>query len=252
MNKKLCLLITLLLLGFLNTFSQVGKAEKTISIQFSNLSLQAALNRFEQASGYTFFYDAEQVNLEQTVSMDVKQATVSKAVTELLKNTGLGFEIANLQITLFNKKAPAQQPKKEVRVTGVVSDDTGEPIIGANVTVQGTAIGAITDLNGHYTLNVPAGSTLVVSYIGYTNPASQSERCRQLRRSAKRRYQDAERSGGCGLWHAEESQPDRLCGIHQRRCFGEPRGGQCFRRIGRHDARCNNYPELWCSRCAIG
>ncbi|WP_373726454.1 carboxypeptidase-like regulatory domain-containing protein, partial [Bacteroides heparinolyticus] len=169
MNKKLCLLISLLLLSFLNVFSQTGKAEKTISIQFSNLSLQTALNRFEQASGYTFFYDAEQVNLQQTVSMNVKQATVSKAVTELLKNTGLGFEIANLQITLFNKKEPARQQKKEVRVTGVVSDDTGEPVIGANVLVQGTTIGAITDLDGRYMLNVPAGSTLIISYIGYTN-----------------------------------------------------------------------------------
>lgn len=180
MNKKLCLLISLLLLSFLNVFSQTGKAEKTISIQFSNLSLQAALNRFEQASGYTFFYDAEQVNLQQTVSMNVKQATVSKAVTELLKNTGLGFEIANLQITLFNKKEPARQQKKEVRVTGVVSDDTGEPIIGANVLVQGTTIGAITDLDGRYTLNVPAGSTLVISYIGYTN--------RQIRVNAAGNY----------------------------------------------------------------
>ncbi|WP_373822152.1 TonB-dependent receptor [Bacteroides heparinolyticus] len=169
MNKKLCLLISLLLLSFLNVFSQTGKAEKTISIQFSNLSLQTALNRFEQASGYTFFYDAEQVNLQQTVSMNVKQATVSKAVTELLKNTGLGFEIANLQITLFNKKEPARQQKKEVRVTGVVSDDTGEPVIGANVLVQGTTIGAITDLDGRYMLNVPTGSTLIISYIGYTN-----------------------------------------------------------------------------------
>lgn len=169
MNKKLCLLISLLLLSFLNVFSQTGKAEKTISIQFSNLSLQTALNRFEQASGYTFFYDAEQVNLQQTVSMNVKQATVSKAVTELLKNTGLGFEISNLQITLFNKKEPARQQKKEVRVTGVVSDDTGEPVIGANVLVQGTTIGAITDLDGRYMLNVPAGSTLIISYIGYTN-----------------------------------------------------------------------------------
>src|SRR3712207_4971439 len=144
MNKKLCLLISLLLLSFLNVFSQTGKAEKTISIQFSNLSLQAALNRFEQASGYTFFYDAEQVNLNQTVSMNVQQASVSKAVTELLKSTDLGFEIANLQITLFNKKSAAAQQKKEVRVTGVVSDDTGEPVIGANVLVQGTTIGAIT------------------------------------------------------------------------------------------------------------
>lgn len=169
MNRKTCLLIPLLLWGFLNVFSQNKSAEKTISIQFSNLPLQTALAELEKASGYTFFYDAGQVNLKQPVSVDAKQATISKAVTELLKNTGLGFEIANQQITLFNKKTSAEQQKKEVKVTGIVSDDTGQPVIGANVSAQGTTIGAITDLNGRYTLNVPAGSTLVVSYIGYTN-----------------------------------------------------------------------------------
>lgn len=56
-----------------------------------------------------------------------------------------------------------------IQVTGIVSDDTGQPVIGANVSAQDTTIGAITDLNGRYTLNVPAGSTLVISYIGYTN-----------------------------------------------------------------------------------
>ncbi|ADV42809.1 TonB-dependent receptor [Bacteroides helcogenes] len=169
MNKKLCLLFFTLLFSFINVFSQSEKIDKPISIQFSNLSLKEALNKFEQVSGYTFFYDAEQVNLKQTVSMNVKQATVGKAVTELLKNTDLGFEIANLQITLISKKASVAQQKKEVKISGIVSDDTGEPVIGANVSVQGTTIGAITDLDGRYTLNVPAGSTLIISYIGYIN-----------------------------------------------------------------------------------
>jgi len=53
-------------------------------------------------------------------------------------------------------------------ISGVVSDDTGEAIIGANVIVKGTTIGTITDLDGSYSLNLPSGSTVLeVSYLGY-------------------------------------------------------------------------------------
>lgn len=54
-------------------------------------------------------------------------------------------------------------------VTGVVKDATGETVIGVNVTVKGNAaLGAITDLDGKYSLNVPAQkSILVFSFIGY-------------------------------------------------------------------------------------
>jgi len=54
-------------------------------------------------------------------------------------------------------------------VGGTVSDDKGEPIIGANVKVKGAGGGVATDINGHFSIKVPAGaSTLVVSFIGYT------------------------------------------------------------------------------------
>ena len=54
------------------------------------------------------------------------------------------------------------------KVTGVVVDGTGEPVIGANVVVKGTTNGTITDFDGNYTIEgVPADGVLVISYIGY-------------------------------------------------------------------------------------
>lgn len=58
-----------------------------------------------------------------------------------------------------------QQTKK---VSGVVTDNTGEPILGANVVVKGTTEGTVTDMDGKYTLDVPNNATLSVSFIGYT------------------------------------------------------------------------------------
>lgn len=70
-----------------------------------------------------------------------------------------------LNLMLFSFVLFAQQP---VTVTGTVTEGaTGDPAIGVTVLVKGTAIGTVTDFDGHYTLNkVPANATIVFSYIG--------------------------------------------------------------------------------------
>src|SRR5690606_22926677 len=55
----------------------------------------------------------------------------------------------------------------DVLVSGTVTDNTGNPIPGVTVSVPGTTIGTATDINGNYSLNVPDGSSLVFSFIGF-------------------------------------------------------------------------------------
>ena len=64
---------------------------------------------------------------------------------------------------IFSASALAQNQT----VTGTVLDETGEPIIGATVTVKGTKTTTITDIDGNYKLSVPKGAKVVISYIGY-------------------------------------------------------------------------------------
>lgn len=67
-----------------------------------------------------------------------------------------------------------------IKVTGVVLDETGEPITGANVVEKGTTNGTITDINGSFTLSVGANSTLDISYIGYNKQEIKVEGRQQL------------------------------------------------------------------------
>ena len=55
------------------------------------------------------------------------------------------------------------------KISGLVKDATGEPIIGANVKVLGTTLGTITDLDGKFSLDVPSNAKLEISYLGYTS-----------------------------------------------------------------------------------
>lgn len=57
----------------------------------------------------------------------------------------------------------------QIKITGTVTDETKETVIGANITVKGTTIGTISDINGKYSIEVPnQKAILVFSFIGYT------------------------------------------------------------------------------------
>lgn len=55
----------------------------------------------------------------------------------------------------------------DIKCSGVVVDEQGEPIIGATVTLPGTSTATATDVDGHFTLLVPQGKKLNITYIGY-------------------------------------------------------------------------------------
>ena len=69
-------------------------------------------------------------------------------------------------LTAVTVSALAQS--EDITVSGTVVDKTGGPIVGASVIQKGTSNGAVTDLDGHFTVKVPKGSTLSISYIGFT------------------------------------------------------------------------------------
>ncbi len=68
----------------------------------------------------------------------------------------------------YAEPLPLAAPQAETgTITGVVIDSEGEPLIGATVQVKGTSTGAATDIDGRFSLNVPIGGELQISYVGY-------------------------------------------------------------------------------------
>ena len=110
-----------------------------------------------------------------------KQSKMTKNESKLLSIQGIAKASAFcLLLSAFSVNAAMAAPapagtvdevmavQQGKKVTGVVVDGTGEPVIGANVVVKGTTNGTITDFDGNYTIEgVPADGVLVISYIGY-------------------------------------------------------------------------------------
>ena len=71
--------------------------------------------------------------------------------------------------TLSDDMFPVLVIAQSQKITGTVVDEFGDPVIGANVRVKGTTIGAVTDIDGKFSLDTSAGSELEVSFIGYVS-----------------------------------------------------------------------------------
>ena len=71
-------------------------------------------------------------------------------------------------IPAMNVSASSLQADK-FKVSGIVKDATGEPVIGASVVEKGTTNGTVTDLDGNFNLSVASNSTIVISFIGYSD-----------------------------------------------------------------------------------
>lgn len=173
MKKYVVFMLPLFLLSFTLSMSQ------KVSLKLNGASLKFALESVSKQSGHTLAYSKEVVGLNDVVTIDVNNIELSKVLDLLLTPKNLSYEVSNDKIYILyktdsketkveNKDFQQNQPVGQ-QVRGVITDTDGNPIIGANIVIPGTAIGTVSDIDGRYSLNVPRGSTLHFSYIGYVS-----------------------------------------------------------------------------------
>lgn len=146
-----------------NSSSQNAK----VNINGKNLTIGSFIDQIEKQTDYLFVYSKNEVNVDEAISVKTGKKAVSQYLKEAFGSSDVRFAFENDYIVLTRNAAPsiAQDGKK---ITGIVKDQLGDPIIGANVVVKGTTNGVITDLDGNFILQgVPANAVLQISYIGY-------------------------------------------------------------------------------------
>ena len=154
-----------LLLLFLTTGGRAQTPPPTVSIAKENVSVEQVLKEIERLTNYTFFYNNGDFDLKRIVSVAAVRKPVSEVVRQMLPDCSCRFE--NRRIILVKDAAPQRQTVK-----GVVKDEKGAPVIGATVLVTdaGQTRGISTDMNGSFTLTLPAltaEAMLEVSFIGF-------------------------------------------------------------------------------------
>lgn len=159
--RKKAVLLAVALLGF-----HLGICAQSLSLKMQNVSVKKAMTELQAKSGYSFVYIAGDVDTDRKVSVDADQ--LQEAIKQILQGQQVTYEIQGKNVVVRKIASQSNAVKQERKVSGTVKDANGEPIIGANVTVKGdSSIGTITDIDGRFTLDVPAGAVLQVTYIGF-------------------------------------------------------------------------------------
>ncbi len=134
------------------TYSQ----QPRLDVAYRNETLSRVLNDLRTRTDYHLVYSPEAVAGKNTVTLDKTNASVEEILDEILPAAGLTYSIENNVISIIRaRNAGAQQPQSVLSVTGNVTNDWSEPLVGVSVFVPGTSIGTATDVNGNYLLRIP-------------------------------------------------------------------------------------------------
>lgn len=135
-----------------------------ITIQKKNISVIEALKEVQKQSKLLIAYNDSQLKNKKNIDLDIRSNSLKNALNRILAGTGFTFQLKEGYVLVVDdlRQNPSQR-----KITGKVLDENNEPLIGANVAILGTTKGAITDINGRFSVEVPEGGTLKISYIGY-------------------------------------------------------------------------------------
>lgn len=165
----ICLLTFLV---FIQTISAASSQAVKLTLNMRDVSIQKVFEAIEAQSNFSFLVRSSDVDLNQKVSVEAKNQTVSETLDHILGAKNISYIIRDKHILVYTKgeaerelRTPDQQG---VKITGSVSDDNGELMPGVNVVVKGTTLGTITDSKGEFAITVPNDTSVIqVRMIGY-------------------------------------------------------------------------------------
>ena len=158
------LALTLCMLTFAGAYAQTGK----VNIQLNNAPVKTLFDTIEKQTSYRFSYRDADIAGKQNVTLSVENKELKDLLIQELAKRNLTYKMSGNVIMILPAQQSGASAGLDKKITGVVKDANGEPVIGANVTVKGqSSIGTITDIDGRFTLDVPSNSTLQVTFIGY-------------------------------------------------------------------------------------
>ena len=180
MNKKVSIATLSAFLVATSPAMAVNEANTlyvNLELSLNRTTVGLVIQSISEQTGYEFSYDESILSKEiSKVSVRVKNEHIESVLKKVFKNTDISYRIVDNRIFLQDNAktenvsfASVQQVKRTIR--GTVVDNTGLPVIGANVIVKGSAgVGTVTNVDGDFTLEgIEDGATLMISYIGYVD-----------------------------------------------------------------------------------
>jgi len=172
----LCMKLTVFLffLSMLGATASSFSQQSKFNLQLKNITVKEVLDELKSQSDYQFFYSNDDFDVNRKVDVDLSNASIENVLEQLLGNMDVTYKIVDKSVIISKSdvvwSVGEQQQQQQVSVSGTVTDGSGQPLPGVTVVEKGTTNGTITDFDGKYILkNIPAGATLIFSFVGMEN-----------------------------------------------------------------------------------
>lgn len=166
------LLMMLLMMGLaINGYTQ--NSSQAITLNLKNVNLQEFIKQIETKTNFTFIYRDILIDTKKDISVNANNQPLGEVIKAVFDAKELEASYNNNTIVITNKSAIEQPQPKLQKIKGIVTDASGEPIIGATVMNPLTKNGTITDFKGEFSIEATENTILQVSYIGYTSSEQQ-------------------------------------------------------------------------------
>lgn len=139
-----------LLCMFLISPPASAQGDVRINLQKKDITVVSALKEVERQSGLSVGYNDSALESSPAISLNLTDARLPEALNAILGGTGFTYEIKDRYIKIVPK--PQDNRPRSRTITGRVLDERQEPLIGASITVEGTDVGAITDIDGRFSI----------------------------------------------------------------------------------------------------
>ena len=136
-----------------------------ITIKKKNITLQEALREVEKQSDYLIAFNESKLEKTKRVNLNINAESLDKTLTSILSGTGLSYKIKDKYIMIIPQSKVEVEHKK---LSGIVKDDKGDPLIGVNVSFKDSPTGTVTGLDGRFSILAAKGNVIEFSYVGYT------------------------------------------------------------------------------------
>jgi len=171
--KIITIMRNILILMFLTVFQVFANdsySQKTrLTLNLNDVTVENVLTTIEEQSEFYFLCNKKLVDVDRKVNVRIEDQNVEQILAQVFQGSDVDYVILDRQIVLSPKEylAEAKSKLQPRTISGTVTDEEGEPVIGSTVTVRGTTIGAVSDMNGNYNLEVPTDAEILVfSFVG--------------------------------------------------------------------------------------
>jgi TonB-dependent starch-binding outer membrane protein SusC len=160
---KLSLVINLIIIASVtaNTYSQ----NNSFTLSFNDVTVKDVIKTIESHSDYRFFYNDELSDMSRKVNVNFADYEINEVLGVLFSNSGISYRILDNNLIVLAPESSLQQ----VKMTGSIKDaNTGEPLPGVNIMIEGTNTGVVSDIAGKFSIVLPSADVvLLFSYVGY-------------------------------------------------------------------------------------